>query len=80
MMTLIQMNIFMRQWTQKRINEGKLSVKVLSMRSGLSQAHVSNWLHGKRDCSLFALSSLLVVIGLVVELVPASAARDRRSL
>lgn len=75
-MTLLQMNAQLRAHTQRQIDRGTMSVKLLAAKSGMSEPHISLWLHGKRDCSLFALSAVLHVLGMAVELVPA--AKDER--
>jgi transcriptional regulator with XRE-family HTH domain len=56
----------------RRIERGTLSVSLLARQTGLAQAHVSNFLHGRRQLSLSALDKVLAAQRLSVEdLLPA---------
>jgi len=55
----------------RRIERGTLSVSLLARQTGLAQAHVSNFLHGRRGLSLAALDKVLVAQRLqVADLLP----------
>jgi transcriptional regulator with XRE-family HTH domain len=55
----------------RRMQRGTLSVSLLARQSGLSQVHLSNFLHSKRQLSLEALDRVLAVQHLTVaDLVP----------
>jgi transcriptional regulator with XRE-family HTH domain len=43
----------------RRIERGTLSVSLLARQTGLAQAHISNFLHGRRGLSLAALDKVL---------------------
>src|ERR1700676_1177000 len=43
----------------RRIERGTLSVSLLARQTGLAQAHISNFLHGRRGLSLGALDKVL---------------------
>lgn len=51
----------------RRIERGTLSVSLLARQTGLTQAHLSNFLHGHRNMSLDALDKLLSVIRMQAE-------------
>jgi hypothetical protein len=56
----------------RRIERGTLSVSLLARQTGLAQAHVSNFLHGRRQLSLGALDKVLAAQQMSVEyLLPA---------
>jgi transcriptional regulator with XRE-family HTH domain len=56
----------------RRIERGTLSVSLLARQTGLAQAHVSNFLHGRRQLSLGALDRILAAQRLgVADLLPA---------
>jgi hypothetical protein len=56
--------------TRHQIDHGKMTVKLLAHKTGYSQAHVSNFVTGKRDLSAQALECVLVAIGFSVEIYP----------
>jgi transcriptional regulator with XRE-family HTH domain len=65
----------LRLETWRRIDLGKLSSSLLARRTGLAQAHISNFLHRRRHLSLTALDRLLIAQEIGVEdLSPARAA------
>ena len=56
----------------RRIERGTLSVSLLARQTGMGQAHMSNFLHGRRQLSLGALDKILKAQHLVVaDLLPA---------
>lgn len=55
----------------RRIERGTLSVSLLARQTGLAQAHISNFLHGRRGLSVAALDKVLAAQRLqVAELLP----------
>ncbi len=57
----------LRLETWRRIDQGILSSSLLARRTGLAQAHISNFLHRRRRLSLTALDRLLTAQELAVE-------------
>lgn len=56
----------------RRIQRGTLSVSLLARQTGFGQAHLSNFLHGRRQLSLDAMDRILAAQRLtVVDLLPA---------
>jgi hypothetical protein len=58
-MNFTQMHERLRMELLRRINRGTLSVSLLARQSGLGQAHLSNFLHSRRQLSLPALDRVL---------------------
>lgn len=58
-MTFRQMQERLRHELLRRIERRTLSVSLLARQTGLGQAHVSNFLHGRRALSLTALDAIL---------------------
>jgi transcriptional regulator with XRE-family HTH domain len=52
------------------IQRGKLSVSLLSRRTGISAAHLSNLINGNRNFSIESLERVLGAIGFAVEIYP----------
>ena len=52
---------------QRRIERGTLSVSLLARQTGLGQAHLSNFLHGRRGVKAETLDRILSAQGLSVE-------------
>jgi transcriptional regulator with XRE-family HTH domain len=51
----------------RRMERGTLSVSLLARQTGLTQAHISNFLHGHRSMSMDALDKVLAAIRMPVE-------------
>jgi transcriptional regulator with XRE-family HTH domain len=51
----------------RRIDRGTLSVSLLARQTGLTQAHISNFLHGQRSMSIDALDKVLNAIRMQVD-------------
>lgn len=60
----------LRQITDHRIQRGSMSIKLLHKLTGISQAHLSNFLHGKRHISTEAADRILAAQGMCIELCP----------
>jgi hypothetical protein len=58
-MNITQMHERLRTELLRRIQRGSLSVSLLARQSGFAQAHVSNFLHGRRKLSLDAMDRVL---------------------
>jgi len=58
-MNFTQMHERLRQELLRRINRGTLSVSLLARQTGLGQAHLSNFLHSRRQLSLQALDRVM---------------------
>lgn len=70
-MKFLELHERLRLETWRRIDQGVLSSSLLARRTGLAQAHISNFLHRRRRLSLPALDKLLGAQSLSVEdLVP----------
>ena len=69
-MTLTGVEGRARVIAQRAIDRGSMSVSLLARKSGYSQSHVSNWLHGGRAASCAALDTILTALGIELELVP----------
>jgi transcriptional regulator with XRE-family HTH domain len=66
-MNFLQLHERLRLETWRRIDQGILSGSLLARRTGLAQAHISNFLHRRRRLSLAALNRVLVAQELRVE-------------
>ncbi len=66
-MKLLELHERLRLETWRRIDQGILSSSLLARKAGLAQAHISNFLHGRRRLSLPALDRILVAEALSVE-------------
>lgn len=66
-MRLIELHERLRQETWRRIDLGIQSRALLARQTGLAQAHISNFLHGRRRLSLTALDRILLAQALSVE-------------
>lgn len=51
----------------RRIERGTLSVSLLARQTGLTQAHISNFLHGQRSMSIDALDKVLSAVRVHVD-------------
>jgi len=71
MPTLTQIDDQARRILQRRINEGKMSTKLLAFKSKLKPPAISNWKAGKRGLSIEALSRILAALGVELILVRA---------
>ena len=65
-MNFTQMHERLRIELLRRIQRGTLSVSLLSRQTGFGQAHLSNFLHSRRQLSLAALDRVLAVQHLTV--------------
>ena len=66
-MTLSSLHANLRTVIQARINRGSISVKLLSARTGISQPHLSMYIHGKKNLSVSSLSDVLHALGFMVD-------------
>lgn len=64
-MNFTQMHERLRLELLRRINRGTLSVSLLARQTGFAQAHLSNFLHSRRQLSLAALDRVLAAQHLV---------------
>ncbi|HTX40766.1 MAG TPA: hypothetical protein VMD25_02970 [Acidobacteriaceae bacterium] len=72
-MKFFELHERLRLETWRRIDQGVLSSSLLARRTGLAQAHISNFLHRRRRLSLTALDRVLGAQALSVEdLAPAA--------
>lgn len=76
-MNFNQMHELLRQVLIRRIQRGTLSVSLLSRQTGLTQAHVSNFLNSKRRLSGEAMDLVLRAQDIGLEDLVASARRGR---
>lgn len=58
-MNFTQMHERLRLELLRRINRGTLSVSLLARQTGFGQAHLSNFLHNRRQLSLRALDRVM---------------------
>lgn len=56
-----------RQYVLATINSGQLTQRALAEMIGVRQAHISNFLHGRRGLSIAGMDALLGVLGIDVE-------------
>ena len=66
-MNFSQLQERVRQELLRRIERGTLSVSLLARQTGLGQAHVSNFLRGRRGLSLGTLDKMLAALRLGIE-------------
>ncbi len=66
-MKFLELHERLRLETWRRIDQGILSSALLASRTGLAQAHISNFLHRRRRLSLTALDRILEAQALSVE-------------
>ena len=59
-----------REALNYRIQRGTMSIKLLSVKTGLSQSHLCLFLHGRKRLSLDAMDKVLAAQGLAVEVLP----------
>jgi plasmid maintenance system antidote protein VapI len=59
----------MRTMINYRIQNGSMTVKLLSAKSGVGQSHVSNFVHGKRNLSLDSMDKLMRALGMDIEVI-----------
>ncbi len=69
-MTLEQLHEASRKLAARRIDAGRASVKLLSAMTGLSPAHVSMFVHGRKRLSIRSLSRMLIALDFGVEPMP----------
>lgn len=80
-MNFTQMHERLRLELLRRIQRGTLSVSLLARQTGFGQAHLSNFLHSRRQLSLEAMDRILAVQHLGIEdLLPASSRQGRQTL
>jgi hypothetical protein len=60
-MNFTQMHERLRMELMRRIQRGSLSVSLLARQTGFAQAHISNFIHGRRQLSLEAMDRVLAV-------------------
>ncbi len=65
-MNLTQLHDRLRQELLRRIQRGTLSVSLLGRQTGFAQAHLSNFLHSRRQLSLEAMDRILAAQHLTV--------------
>jgi len=71
-MNFIQMHERLRLELQRRIQRGTLSVSLLARQTGFGQAHLSNFLHSRRQLSIDAIDRILSSLQLSIpDLLPA---------
>jgi transcriptional regulator with XRE-family HTH domain len=66
-MNFLELHERLRLETWRRIDQGILSSSLLARRTGLAQAHISNFLHRRRRLSLTALNRVLLAYEMGVE-------------
>ena len=66
-MTIRQLHDRVRVELLRRIKRGTLSVSLLARQTGMTQAHLSNFLHGQRSMSIDALDKVLNATRLEVD-------------
>jgi transcriptional regulator with XRE-family HTH domain len=66
-MKFLELHERLRLETWRRIDQGVVSSSLLALKAGLAQAHISNFLHGRRRLSLPALDRILLAQELSVE-------------
>jgi transcriptional regulator with XRE-family HTH domain len=66
-MTIRQLHDRVRVELLRRITRGTLSVSLLARQTGMTQAHLSNFLHGQRSMSIDALDKVLSAIRMEVD-------------
>ncbi|HEY1808963.1 MAG TPA: helix-turn-helix transcriptional regulator, partial [Acidobacteriaceae bacterium] len=66
-MKFLELHERLRLETWRRIDQGLLSSALLASRTGLGQAHISNFLHRRRRLSMTALDRILEAHALSVE-------------
>jgi hypothetical protein len=69
-MSLARIQQHQREALNYRIQRGTMSIKLLSVKTGLSQSHLCLFLHGRKRLSLDAMDKVLVAQGLAVEVLP----------
>src|SRR5271168_3502694 len=70
-MNFLQLQERVRLELLRRIERGTLSVSLLARQTGLGQAHVSNFLHGRRGLSLGTLDKMLGTLRMqIADLLP----------
>ena len=67
--TLKRIQINMRTMINYRIQNGSMTVKLLSAKSGVGQSHVSNFVHGNRNLSLDSMDKLMRALGMDIEVI-----------
>jgi hypothetical protein len=68
--TLVKLHESLRSTLNYRIQNGTMTIKLLSGVTGMSPSHLSNFLHGKRKLSLAAMDKVIAAQGLIIELAP----------
>jgi len=79
-MNFTQMHERLRLELLRRIQRGTLSVSLLARQTGFGQAHLSNYLHGRRQLSLEAMDRVLAAQHLTADDLLLPTARVDRSL
>jgi len=81
LMNFTQMHERLRSELQRRIQRGTLSVSLLSRQTGFGQAHLSNFLHARRQLSIEAIDRVLTAQHLSIpDLLPAIAQEEMLEL
>ena len=75
-MTLNQLATNTRRTIQQQIDAGRLSITLLSRRTGLSPPTLSNFVHGRRGASIDGLSRIVSAIGYTLDAYKMQPARD----
>lgn len=71
-MSLIDTHSRLRHALNSRIQRGNMSVTLLARKTQISKAHLSNYLHGKRNLSVASMSRILDALDLALEIFPKS--------
>jgi len=80
-MNITQMHERLRLELLRRIQRGTLSVSLLARQTGFGQAHLSNFLHSRRQLSLEAMDRILAAQHLTAaDLLPATYRAEDRAL
>lgn len=69
-MTIDSIHDQLRPLIQKRIDAGRLSVKLLAAQTRLDPATISNFARGRRRLSVHTLSLILAATGFEAEILP----------
>lgn len=67
-MTVNQLHESTRGYAARAVGAGKLSVKLIAYKAGISASHASLFVHGHKRLSIKTLSRLLAALGFEVEL------------
>lgn len=76
-MSLSHIQEQLRAVMNHRIQNGTMTIKLLSAKTGLKPSHLCNFLHGYRRLSLDSMSLVMEAQGLTVELLPIQRAKEK---